>query len=48
MKNDNAVLYLTVGEPMKATFPRGLRNEVMAWVMANQDELIEEWKKWHP
>jgi len=29
-------------------FPRGLRNEVMAWVVANQDELIEEWKKWHP
>ena len=30
------------------TFPRGLRNEVMEWVTANQDELIEEWKKWHP
>jgi len=29
-------------------FPRGLCDEVMAWVMANRDELIEEWKKWHP
>jgi hypothetical protein len=29
-------------------FPRGLRDEVMAWVTANRDELIEEWKKWHP
>ena len=29
-------------------FPRGLRDEVMAWVMANRDGLIEEWKKWHP
>jgi len=30
------------------TFPRGLRDEVMEWVMANHDELIKEWKKWHP
>jgi len=29
-------------------FPRGLREEVMVWVMANRDILIEEWKKWHP
>jgi hypothetical protein len=25
-----------------------LREEVMVWVMANRDILIEEWKKWHP
>ena len=30
------------------TFPRRLRDEVMAWVAENRDELIEEWKKWHP
>ena len=30
------------------TFPRGLRDEVMAWVMANHDDLIKEWRKWHP
>jgi len=29
-------------------FSRGLRDEVMAWVMNNRVELIEEWKKWHP
>lgn len=28
--------------------PRGLRDEVMTWVITNQDELIMEWKKWHP
>lgn len=26
------------------SFPRGLREEVMAWVAANREELIEEWK----
>ncbi|MEI8210317.1 MAG: DUF4160 domain-containing protein [Methylococcales bacterium] len=30
------------------TFPRNLRDEVMTWVVANHNELIEEWKKWHP
>ncbi|MEI6544849.1 MAG: hypothetical protein WCL60_15135 [Methylococcales bacterium] len=25
-----------------------LRDEVMKWVVANHNELIEEWKKWHP
>ena len=25
-----------------------LRDEVMMWVVANHNELIEEWKKWHP
>jgi len=25
------------------TFPRGLRKEVMEWVMENREELIEEW-----
>ena len=32
----------------EGAFPRGLRDEVMAWVKANHVELIEEWKKWHP
>lgn len=31
----------------EGTFPRGLRDEVIAWVAANRDELIKEWKKWH-
>ena len=29
-------------------WPRGLRAEVMAWVGDNRDELVKEWKKWHP
>lgn len=31
----------------EGTFPRGLRDEVIAWVAENRDELIKEWKKWH-
>ena len=32
----------------RGAFPRGLGEEVMAWVVANHDELVKEWKKWHP
>jgi hypothetical protein len=27
---------------------KSLRDEVLAWVSAHQDLLMEEWKKWHP
>lgn len=30
------------------TWPAGVRTEVLAWVAANRDELLKEWKKWHP
>ena len=29
-------------------WPKGLQTEVMAWVSDNHDELVKEWKKWHP
>ena len=29
-------------------WPRGLQIEVMAWINANLDELVKDWKKWHP
>jgi hypothetical protein len=29
-------------------WPRGLHDEVLAWVRAHREDLIEEWKKWHP
>jgi len=29
-------------------WPRGLRDEVVAWVAVHRDELMEEWKRWHP
>ena len=29
-------------------WPRGLREEVLAWVSAHRKELMEEWQKWHP
>ena len=30
------------------SWPKGLQVEVMAWVADNRDELVKEWKKWHP
>ncbi|AUB83598.1 DUF4160 domain-containing protein [Candidatus Thiodictyon syntrophicum] len=29
-------------------WPRGLQAEVLAWVAAHRDELLEEWHRWHP
>lgn len=29
-------------------WPRGLRAEVMDWVVQHRDELLEEWRQWHP
>jgi len=29
-------------------WPRGLRDEVIVWIEENREELIKEWKKWHP
>ena len=28
-------------------WPRGLRDEVVAWGAVHRDELMEEWKRWH-
>jgi len=29
-------------------WPRNLKAQVMAWIAAHRDELMEEWSKWHP
>jgi hypothetical protein len=29
-------------------WPRGLREEVLAWVSAHRNALMEEWQEWHP
>jgi hypothetical protein len=28
--------------------PRDLQAEAVAWVEAHREQLMEEWKKWHP
>lgn len=28
-------------------WPRGLRDEAMAYISVHRDELLEEWNKWH-
>lgn len=33
---------------VSGNMPRTLRDEVMAWVQANIEDLLKEWKKWHP
>jgi hypothetical protein len=29
-------------------WPRGLKEEVMPWVAAHRDDLLEEWQGWYP
>ena len=36
---------LTVTE---GVWPVSLKREVMTWIAEHRDELMEEWKKWHP
>ena len=32
---------------MVGVCPASLRREVLAWIKANNDELMKDWKKWH-
>lgn len=43
VRNDLATLKVVEGK-----WPAGLAREVMAWLADHRDELIEEWKRWHP
>ncbi len=40
---DLATLTVSAGE-----CPANLAEEVLTWVAEHRDELIQEWKKWHP
>jgi hypothetical protein len=31
----------------QGAWPKGLQDEVMAWIKANCESLLEEWYKWH-
>lgn len=43
VKIDLVTLALSEGD-----CPAGLAEEVLAWVAEHRDELMQEWKKWHP
>jgi hypothetical protein len=29
-------------------WPKGLRTEVIGWIEAHRQQLLEDWKRWHP
>jgi len=33
---------------LEGSWPKGLQSEVMTWIKTHQDDLIAEWKQWHP
>lgn len=33
---------------LEGSWPKGLQPEVMTWIKIHQDDLIAEWKQWHP
>ena len=43
----DVIIYL-ISLATEGEWPRGLREEVLAWVSAHHKELMEEWQKWHP
>ena len=43
----DVVISLQTLEVTQGHAPKGLMVEVLAWVGEHQQELIEEWKKWH-
>ena len=42
----NATFDLVTLAVVSGTVPRDLLREVKDWLVANQDDLIEEWKTW--
>jgi len=43
----DVIIYLATLQSV-GNWPKDLQIEVLAWIEANRDNLIEEWKKWHP
>ncbi len=44
--NVNARIDLATLRVVEGTIPRDLKQEVMAWLAENQNDLIEEWQQW--
>lgn len=44
----NVKISLTTLAISEGDCPAGLLEEVLTWVTLHRDELIQEWKKWHP
>jgi len=42
----DVVIYLDTLEA-EGEWPRGLKQEVFAWVQQNRKKLMEEWEQWH-
>jgi hypothetical protein len=43
----DAMISLESLEVMQGEVPGALLKEVLTWMREHQNELIEEWKKWH-
>ncbi|UVJ42685.1 DUF4160 domain-containing protein [Pseudomonas sp. LS1212] len=43
----DVMISLEVVEVVAGRAPAAVLNEALAWVQANQAELLKEWKKWH-
>jgi hypothetical protein len=44
----DALISLDTCEAMLGRAPTVVLKEALAWVRLHQDELLEEWHKWHP
>jgi hypothetical protein len=44
----DVLICLHLVEPMLGHAPAVVLKEALEWVQAHREELMEEWKRWHP
>jgi len=44
----DVLICLQLIEPMRGHAPAAVLKEALEWIRANREELMEEWKRWHP
>ncbi|WP_080348743.1 DUF4160 domain-containing protein [Pseudomonas syringae] len=44
----DVLICLELVEPMGGTAPAVVLREALEWIRTHRNELMEEWKRWHP
>ncbi|WP_235812090.1 MULTISPECIES: DUF4160 domain-containing protein [Pseudomonas syringae group genomosp. 2] len=44
----DVLICLELVEPMRGHAPTVVLKEALEWIRIHRDELMEEWKRWHP
>lgn len=44
----DVLICLELVEPMRGTAPAVVLRDALEWIRIHRNELMEEWKRWHP